>query len=270
MKYFIFSLLLSLSLYAQNQDIRRANVSGSALTNSFNSNQFTLGSDGKVAIKDTALVTNLTVATTLYVPLTISPSGASTTIGTSADFLFDTTNHRLSIGTALAQRATNPGQIILFQTGNGPSASGNGIEFQNNPSGSGYGYKLFTDDSNNVIGFAGRYSSAAWTTHLTLHQQTGLLTLSGSLAVPKTITTVGTTGNQTINKMAGRVNIAAGGSSITVTDSLVTTNSIILCTIATDDSTAILKNCVPGNGSFVIKTTAAVTAETAISFLVIN
>lgn len=95
-------------------------------------------------------------------------------------------------------------------------------------------------------------------------------TLSGSMAVPLTITDPGTTGNQTINKMAGRVNIAAAGTTVTVTNSLVTTNSIILCTIATNDATATLKNCVPGTGSFVITLTAATTAETAISFLVIN
>lgn len=98
----------------------------------------------------------------------------------------------------------------------------------------------------------------------------GAATFSGDVAVSKTITTVGTTGNQTINKTAGRVNIAASGTTITVTDNLVTSNSIIMVSIATDDVTATIKNVVASAGSFVIKLTAATTAETAINFLVVN
>jgi hypothetical protein len=40
--------------------------------------------------------------------------------------------------------------------------------------------------------------------------------------------------------------------------------------IATNDSTAIIKNVVPGSGSFVITLNAAATAETAIDFTVIK
>lgn len=92
----------------------------------------------------------------------------------------------------------------------------------------------------------------------------------GDINVAKTITTPGTTGNQTINKIAGTVNIAAAGTTVTVTNSLVTANSIIMCTVQTNDTTAVLKNVVPGAGSFVINLNAATTAETAIAFFVIN
>jgi hypothetical protein len=92
----------------------------------------------------------------------------------------------------------------------------------------------------------------------------------GTINVTKTITTPGTTGNQTINKLAGTVNIAAAGTTVTVTNSLVNANSIIMATIETNDATAVLKNVVPGAGSFVINLTAAATAETAVSFFVIN
>ena len=93
---------------------------------------------------------------------------------------------------------------------------------------------------------------------------------AGTINVTKTITTPGTTGNQTINRLAGTVNIAAAGTTVTVTNSLVTANSIIMCTVQTNDTTAVLKNVVPAAGSFVINMTAAVTAETAIAFFVIN
>lgn len=86
----------------------------------------------------------------------------------------------------------------------------------------------------------------------------------------KTITVAGTTGNQTINKISGTVNFAAGTSTLTVTNSLVSTTSNVFCTIRTNDATAIIKNVVPGSGSFVITLNAAATAETSVGFFVIN
>jgi hypothetical protein len=92
----------------------------------------------------------------------------------------------------------------------------------------------------------------------------------GQLILTRTITPGATTGNQTIDKPAGTVNIAAAGTTVTVTNSLVTTNSLIFCTIRTNDGTAVLKNVVPGTGSFVINLTAAATAEVSIGFWVTN
>ena len=92
---------------------------------------------------------------------------------------------------------------------------------------------------------------------------------SGSILVPRTITAPATTGNQTIDKVAGRVNIAAAGTTVTVTNSLVTADSIIFAVAATADATAMVMNVVPAAGSFVINT-VAVTAETAFNFLVIS
>jgi hypothetical protein len=90
-----------------------------------------------------------------------------------------------------------------------------------------------------------------------------------TVTVPSTITAPGTTGNQTINKPAGRVNIAAAGTTVTVTNSCVTANSIILVVAATADATARVTSVVPAAGSFVINTVAC-TAETAFNFLVIS
>jgi len=92
----------------------------------------------------------------------------------------------------------------------------------------------------------------------------------GQIQVAQTVTGGGTTGNQTINKAAGTVNFAAAASSLTVTNSLVTTSSTIYCAVRTNDTTAIIKNVVPGSGSFVITLNAAATAETSVGFLVIN
>lgn len=94
--------------------------------------------------------------------------------------------------------------------------------------------------------------------------------LSGNIFLERTITAAASTGNKTINKMAGTVRIAAAGTTVTVTNANVNTSSICFATIQTADATAILKNAVPGAGSLVLTTTAAVTAETAIGWFCTN
>ena len=89
-------------------------------------------------------------------------------------------------------------------------------------------------------------------------------------AITATITTAGTTGNVTINALAGTVNIAAAGTTVTVTNSNVTANSLVFCTLRTNDATATVKNVVPAAGSFTINLGAAATGEVSIGFFVVN
>ena len=97
-----------------------------------------------------------------------------------------------------------------------------------------------------------------------------VFTAKANIVVDKTITPVGTTGTQTINKTAGSVNIAAGQSGMVVTNSLVTTSSIILATVATNDSAITSVKAVASTGNFSIFTNALAVAETRINFLVLN
>lgn len=106
-------------------------------------------------------------------------------------------------------------------------------------------------------------------TNATLTNKWALWLETGGVKVDTTITTVGTTGNQTIDKPAGRVNIAAAGTTVTVTNNLVTANSIVWAVAATNDTTARVTSVVPGAGSFVINTVAT-TAETAFNWMVIS
>ena len=85
-----------------------------------------------------------------------------------------------------------------------------------------------------------------------------------------TNTAGGTTGNQTINKPSFSVNFAAGASSLVVTNSFVTANSYVLCTVQTNDATALLKNATPAAGSVTIRLNAAATAETRVACMVVN
>jgi len=92
----------------------------------------------------------------------------------------------------------------------------------------------------------------------------------GDIAMLKTITSGGTTGARTINQPSGSVNFAAAATSLVVTNSLCTANSIIHCTIATNDATANGIRVVAGAGSFTIHMITAPTAETRVNFLLTN
>ena len=93
---------------------------------------------------------------------------------------------------------------------------------------------------------------------------------AGDMQFAKTVTAAGTTGAQTINKTAGTVNFAAAATSLVVTNNLVTANSIIVCTVGTNDTTMKSVSAVAGAGSFTLYANAAATAETRVNFIVIN
>lgn len=93
----------------------------------------------------------------------------------------------------------------------------------------------------------------------------------GQTYVKGTTTPGGTTGARTINRACGTVNLAAGASSVVVTNSLVTAaDSIVEFSVRSNDATAQVKNIVPSNGSFQINMVAAVTAETSVGWRVIE
>lgn len=91
-----------------------------------------------------------------------------------------------------------------------------------------------------------------------------------NVVLGKTVTAGGTTGAQTINKPCGTVNFAAAAASLVVTNSVVATSSIIVCTVGTNDATMKSVQAVAGSGSFTIYPNANPTAETRVNFLVIN
>ena len=82
-------------------------------------------------------------------------------------------------------------------------------------------------------------------------------------------TNTGAVGAVTINKASGRVNIAASGTSVVVTNSLVTAASHVMAWMSSADGTAGVTSVVPGAGSFTI-TCAAVTGQTSFDFFVVS
>lgn len=93
---------------------------------------------------------------------------------------------------------------------------------------------------------------------------------SGATDYENTNTAGGTVGAQTINKPCGTVNVAAAGTSLVVTNSLVSTSTILSVQARTNDSTCAVKNYVPGSGSFTINMTAGCTAETSVGFCILD
>lgn len=79
-------------------------------------------------------------------------------------------------------------------------------------------------------------------------------------------------GAVTINKAAGRVNLAAAGTSLVVTNSLVTANSHIFlnATNAPGNVVAVMLQATPTAGSFTITAVPAVTNQTAIDFFIVS
>lgn len=91
-----------------------------------------------------------------------------------------------------------------------------------------------------------------------------------NLNLSKTITPAGTTTQQTINQTSGSVNFAPGETSQVVANSLVGTSSVIIATVATNDSTLKSVQVVASAGSFTIYANAPATTESRINFIVTN
>lgn len=112
----------------------------------------------------------------------------------------------------------------------------------------------YIDTANgNVYVATGTSSSANWTE-----------LVSGNSTVS------GTTGAVTINTPSGSVNFAANASSLVVTNSRVTINSVILATVSTNDISMTSVQAVAGNGSFTLYPNQAPAAQCRVCFLALN
>jgi hypothetical protein len=93
----------------------------------------------------------------------------------------------------------------------------------------------------------------------------------GELHFPQMGNSVASPGNATLNLAAGRSAIAAGASTITITNSLVTTTTIPSVEVLTADATCTSKkSVVPSSGSFVVTMNANCTAATTIGWHLIG
>ena len=163
-------------------------------------------------------------------------------VATNADVTFDST--KVADGTLAA-----PGYSFTTDTGTGLFLTGDDL----------LGVSV---EGTGVIS----YGSAPGEHELTVM---GTL-LAYELELYNRVVAAGTTGAQTINRPAGAVNFAAAATSLVVTNNLVTADSIIIATVATNDSTMKSVAVVAGAGSFTLHADAAATAETRVNFIVVN
>lgn len=105
------------------------------------------------------------------------------------------------------------------------------------------------------------------TAHTVIKDETGV----NKYNIQKTNTAGGTTGNQTINKPGGTVNIAAAGASVVITNNTITTSSLPFVTLRTADATCtFVKSAVPTANTLTITLNAACGAETSVAWFVLN
>lgn len=85
-------------------------------------------------------------------------------------------------------------------------------------------------------------------------------------------TNTGTVGSVTLNKAAGRVNLAAAGTTLTLTNSFITAASHVFLQVSSLPGNAVAVSCVvvPAAGSAAITCTPAVTNQISIDFVVVN
>lgn len=117
--------------------------------------------------------------------------------------------------------------------------------------------------------------SSGWTglLHATSSQQLyaqGGMSVNTLLNVSKTITSGATLGTQTINTISGSVNFAALATSVVVTSTLSTVDSIILTTVGRNDATMDSVSVLASNGFFTLFADTAPTANTRVNFLILN
>lgn len=81
----------------------------------------------------------------------------------------------------------------------------------------------------------------------------------------------GTAGNRTVNRLRGKNSFAIGAAAVTVTNSKVTADSQVICTLEFVDGTLTqILTCIPSAGQFVVTGNANASAATKFSWTVIN
>ena len=196
----------------------------------------------------------------------------NTAIGVSSGYAWATCYDMVAIGTSAARNITASAQTVCIGSSAGRYlANGSSVlTAADNSVYIGCNAKASADSvvNENVFGYnatgIGSNSTCIGSSAVTKCQ------IYGDIILDKTITAAGTTGPQTINKTCGSVNFAASAASLVVTNNRVTTSSVILATVGTNDATMKRATAVAAAGSFTLYPDATPTAETRVNWIVIN
>lgn len=197
------------------------------------------------------------------------------TLGSGAHVITSSSANSLAVG---QNGTTNPAFAVDTST----ASSVSGLVVKSNTTGNGVTITATggTNESIRIIGkggsssalLDGTYSGLAsgGTTRLIVDPYNSHIQALWRFVFDSTVTAGGTTGSQTINKPSGCVNFAAAASTMTVTNSMVTANSVITTSVNTNDATMITARALPSAGSFTLTGNVAATAETKVCFVVFN
>jgi len=212
--------------------------------------------NGRVGIGGSAPISLLNVKGIGYFGTALLPSIESTLVGgvDSSDFRYST---------SIENRMNASGAHATLYAKVGGTSGGDPATVYDVPGGTTWSVGIDNSDGDRLK-FGP--SATVGTTPVLEMLSTGV----SAIVLERTITAGGTVGAQTINKLAGTVNFAAGAGSLVVTNSLVNASSIVFAVVRTGDLTALIKNVVCASGSFTITLNANATAETSVGFIVLN
>ena len=268
----------------------------------FDSNQFTTSSDTNIIFKSGATITNTVLRGSSSGSWTVGSAGSFTadtartistttgnltlaTSGGNGNIILDPNGTgKIQIKTALNaagprkiitdESATTATNSISFFPDDGTITYGPGLSLYSYAHGARAGYSWLGYGTTGKIQLGLGSDSISGTARVEINGTACYvlvaLDVTGDVRFAKTITAGGTTGTQTINKTSGRINLAMGDTSKLVNNSLCTANSIIICTVASNDTTMKSVAVVAGSGSFTIYPNAAPTAETAVNWILTN
>jgi len=206
------------------------------------------------------------VGSTLFIQKSITGATTGYSIRNIGTVQSDVTTEGIGIFNSLSTQAasfTLP-TYEHFYASQGTIGAGSAITSQ-------YGFYTGSNltGATNNYGFVGTIASGTGRYNLYMGG-TAANYLAGDLQLSKTVTAAGTTGARTINTTTGTVNFAATATSLVVTNSLVTANSIIIATVGTNDTTMKSVQAVAAAGSFTLYANVAATAETRVNFHITN
>lgn len=243
----LFALLAVTNVFAQDQTINGLTIGRGAGDGTENT---ALGASALSS--NTTAVSNTAVG---FEALKDNDGSLNTAVGASAGVAVTSGQDNTLVGAFAGANITTGFNNVAVGNWSGPATSG-----LSGTVAIGYGVGV-SKNNQVVIGGSGNVETV----------------LRGDIVVDKTITSIGTTGAQTINKTSGSVVFAGGAVSLLVTNSKAiaptsgATGSIIICQIRTADATAVLGSVVcAADGSFTINMKVAPTGATRVDFILTN
>lgn len=284
---FLESVPVSSALSAFVGGVQALKLDGSAL-------QYSLGNlSGTLAtVDDTAHTITLNATSGVVIPhAAVKISGLAYTFpssfGSAGSVLTDTSGSgslswlpagagSVSIGSPIGS-STAPN--ILFIGSGGLLAQDNNFTYNSPSNVFNVGFAgnsfLSINHATNTYAMGAISAGSGNQTNISVNDTNQTFTLSSSsgmasLVVPQTITSPTTTGSVTINKMSGSVNFGVGMSTLTLTDSLVTPNSDVQCTIGTADPVMFGIQCIPGAGNVNMIVNNSPVSTAKVNFFITN